>query len=151
MCTSGLDGVFTWMNPAWEATLGWTEQELCSRPFIEFVHPDDRERTIAETASLAEGHRTVNFHNRYECKDGSYRHLMWSSVAVPEENIIYGIARDITATVDAQEDLRGSERFLTSVLEEPPEHGVREGARRSCASCASTTPARSSSGSGARS
>ncbi|MBN1528028.1 MAG: PAS domain S-box protein [Thermoleophilaceae bacterium] len=120
LCTSGLDGVFTRMNPAWEATVGWTEEELCSRPFIDFVHPDDRERTIAETASLAEGYRTVNFHNRYECKDGSYRHLMWSSVSVPADNIIYGIARDITATVAAQEERRSNERFLSSVLENLP-------------------------------
>jgi PAS domain S-box-containing protein len=120
LCTAGLDGVFTRLNPAWEATVGWTEEELCSRPFIEFVHPDDRERTIAETASLAEGQRTVNFQNRYECKDGGYRHLMWSAVSVPADNVIYGIARDITAIVAAQDELRSNERFLSSVLENLP-------------------------------
>jgi PAS domain S-box-containing protein len=120
MCTSGLDGVFRRTSPAWERTVGWTEEELCSRPFIEFVHPDDRERTIAETASLGEGNRTVNFQNRYECKDGTYRHLMWSSVAVLEEDTIYGIARDVTDTMESQERIRRSERFLDSVLENIP-------------------------------
>ena len=49
------------VNPAWEETLGLTEETLLSRPFLDFVHPDDRTRTEAESASLATaGTDTVN-------------------------------------------------------------------------------------------
>ena len=121
MCVAGLDGYFRRLNPAWTRTLGWTEEELRSRPFIEFVHPDDRERTLSETASLSgEGYRTLDFENRYQCKDGSYRALLWSSTSVPDEGVIYAMARDSTASKQAQDEIRGSERFLNSVLENLP-------------------------------
>ena len=121
MCVAGLDGYFRRLNPAWTRTLGWTQEELRSRPFIEFVHPDDRERTIAETASLSgDGYRTLDFENRYQCKDGSYRALLWSSTSVPDEGVIYAMARDSTASKQAQDEIRSSERFLNSVLENLP-------------------------------
>ena len=121
MCSAGVDGYFKRLNPAWEATLGWTEKELRSRPFIDFVHPDDRDQTIAETASLADGgYRTINFENRYQCRDGSYRELLWSATSIAEEGLIYAMARDSTASKRDQEELRSSEQFLDSVLDNLP-------------------------------
>jgi PAS domain S-box-containing protein len=121
LCVAGFDGHFRRLNPAWMRTLGWTEEELRSRPFIEFVHPEDRERTAAETASLAdEGYRTVDFENRYQCKDGNYRALVWSATSLHEEGLIYAMARDRTAAKQAEDELRSSERFLSSVLENLP-------------------------------
>jgi PAS domain S-box-containing protein len=121
LCTAGFDGYFRRLNPAWERTLGWTLGELRSQPFIDFVHPDDRERTESEAASLtAVGYETRNFENRYRCKDGSYRTILWAATAIPEEGLIYAIARDGTESKLAQEELRDSERFLDSVLENLP-------------------------------
>lgn len=74
LATADLNGWFTRVNPAWERTLGHSAETMCSRPFIEFVHPEDREATIAEAAALADGSReTVGFRNRYCAADGSYR------------------------------------------------------------------------------
>ena len=59
-------------------TLGFTIDELRARPFIEFVHPDDRERTLRQNGDVRQGGRALGFENRYLCKDGSYRWLLWN-------------------------------------------------------------------------
>jgi PAS domain S-box-containing protein len=122
LCTASLDGYFTRLNPAWERILGWSDEELRARPFLHFVHEDDVAATAAETASLAnEKYETVVFQNRYRCKDGSYRTLLWGARSVFErERVIYATARDISESTAAQEQLRRSERFLESVLENLP-------------------------------
>jgi PAS domain S-box-containing protein len=121
LCTAGFDGYFKRLNPAWERTLGWTLEELCSRPFMELIHPDDREQTEAEAASLTRaGYQTLNFENRYQCKDGTYRTLLWSATSVPEEELIHAVARDGTDGRQVQQELRNSEQFLDSVLENLP-------------------------------
>ena len=98
LCIANFDGLFVRINPAWEDTLGLTEETLVARPFLDFVHPDDRARTAAETASLATaGTDTVNFENRYRAKDGRWRWLQWTARATPEDQLIYAVARDVTA------------------------------------------------------
>src|SRR5260370_7836724 len=96
MCIAGTDGYFKHVNPAWETTLGYTREELLSRPYLEFVHPDDREATTAEAASIASGRSTLSFENRYHCKDGSYKCLLWSAFFRPEKELTYAIERDLT-------------------------------------------------------
>jgi PAS domain S-box-containing protein len=116
-----VDGYFKRLNPAWERTLGWTVEELRSRPFLDFVHPEDRERTQIEAAGLTSVRRhTLHFENRYRCKDGSYRTLIWSATGVPDEGLMYAVARDGTESKRAEQELRSSEQFLDSVLENLP-------------------------------
>jgi PAS domain S-box-containing protein len=98
-------GYFKRLNPAWEQTLGWTLEELMARPYFDFVHPDDRESTQAEAAKLSTGAVTITFENRYRCKDGSYRWLQWNSMPLPERELIYADARDITHLKEAEEEL----------------------------------------------
>jgi len=93
---AGFDGRFRSVNPAFERILGYRPDELEGRPFMDFVHPEDRERTEREAASLAEGAKTVQFQNRYFAKDGSVRWMEWTSIPLQDEEIIYGVARDIT-------------------------------------------------------
>ena len=71
LCIAGTDGYFKHVNPAWETTFGYTKEEVLSRPYLEFVHPDDREATMAEATKIASGNSTLSFENRYRCKDGS--------------------------------------------------------------------------------
>jgi diguanylate cyclase (GGDEF)-like protein/PAS domain S-box-containing protein len=94
--TATLDGYFTRLNPAWEQTLGWTNEELMARPFVSFVHPDDVEATRARAAMLAEpGTPTVAaFENRYRTRDGAYRTLHWTTVA--DDGDLYFVAKDVT-------------------------------------------------------
>jgi PAS domain S-box-containing protein len=121
LCSAGADGYAKRLNPAWTRVLGWTPEELRSRPILDFVHPDDRDRTHADMSALqAVGYGSMAAENRYRCKDGRYRTILWSATWIPEEGIIYATGRDITAGQQAQEELVRSERFLESVLENLP-------------------------------
>ena len=101
-CVAGFDGYFKRLNPAWPETLGWTEEELLARPFLDFVHPDDLEATKREAAKLAQGATTASFENRYRCADGSYRWLQWMAVPEVSGAQIYAVARDITSAKDTE-------------------------------------------------
>jgi len=106
LCIAGVDGRFRRLNPAWERTLGFTTEELMSRPYVEFVHPDDRRATSAEAGVVAGGSGSVLFENRYRCKDGSYRWLSWKSTPVPGEGLVYAVARDVSEQKRVAEELR---------------------------------------------
>lgn len=101
LVTADTKGFFRELNPAWTETLGWSLEELKTTPYLEFVHPDDRQATIEVAAVQFAGQRVSKFENRYRCKDGSYRWLSWISYAdmdvEPSERLIYGTAHDITA------------------------------------------------------
>jgi diguanylate cyclase (GGDEF)-like protein/PAS domain S-box-containing protein len=103
---AGFDGYFKRLNPAWERTLGYTVEELMSKPQIEFVHPDDREATRRQAAAVLAGGSAVAFENRYRCKDGSYKWLLWNSVPSREQQTIYAVARDLTERKQMEAQLR---------------------------------------------
>jgi PAS domain S-box-containing protein len=105
LCIAGFDGYFKRVNPVWEKVLGWTPQELTSRPFTAFIHPDDRERTAKLAASLAQGHDAVQFENRYLCKNGSFRWFMWNATVSVDDKMIFATARDVTELKQTQEQL----------------------------------------------
>ncbi len=96
LCVLDFNGHFKRLNPAWERTLGFTREELMSRPFIEFVHPEDRARTLRQNADVRSGGQALGFENRYLCKDGSFRWLHWNAAPDTGEGVIYSVARDIT-------------------------------------------------------
>ena len=52
---------FLVLNSSWERTLGYSREELLSRRCIDFVHPDDWERTLTETAPLTRESTSVSF------------------------------------------------------------------------------------------
>jgi len=109
ICIAGMDGYFRVLNPAWEHTLGWTTAELLARPLIEFVHPDDRQRTLhASDAQACRGEAITAFENRYRCRDGSYRWLQWNSLPLAERGILVANARDITERKQAVDGLSRS-------------------------------------------
>jgi PAS domain S-box-containing protein len=91
------------VNPAWSATLGWSRDDLVNNSTEWLIHPDDRERSLAELADLVAGRSMPYFENRILCKDGSYRWLSW--LAVPDREFIYAVARDITNLKQTQEQL----------------------------------------------
>jgi len=96
LCIAGTDGYFQQLNPAWPKLLGFEAEELLGQPFASYIHPDDVAKTFAEIEKLETGAPTIAFENRYRCSDGSYRDLLWNVTPVPEEGLLYAVARDIT-------------------------------------------------------
>jgi PAS domain S-box-containing protein len=124
-CVAGFDGYFKRLNPAWERVLGYTIEELVAQPYIEFVHPDDRKPTTAEANKLSGGVEVLSFENRYRAKDGTYRWLEWVSVPYPSEQMIYGVARDITERKQAKETIARYSRDLKAARKAQAEDASR--------------------------
>jgi len=93
------------INPAFTRMLGYAVEELLNRPFLDFVHPDDRDATVrVMREKLQKGEDIIAFENRYRCRDGSYRWLHWTSHPILEKGISFAIAHDITERKKAEED-----------------------------------------------
>jgi PAS domain S-box-containing protein len=107
---AGLDGTYLSINPAWTATLGWSEADLLGQSSQWLLHPDDRERTRAELDHLAKGRKTLRFENRLRAKDGSYRWISWK--AAPDSGRIYSMGRDITEHKRAEAELQQARTAL---------------------------------------
>jgi PAS domain S-box-containing protein len=118
IAVAGFDGYFKRINPAFEHTLGYTADELLRQPYIELVHPEDRERTQAETAAITQGRTTFSFENRYVCKDGSFRWLQWATTPVVPEQLMYAVARDVTEPRRAEIELREAQERYRRLAEE---------------------------------
>jgi len=97
LCVASLDGRFLRISRAWERILGWTIVELTGRPYIDFVHDEDRESTSQAAAALTQGAEIARFRNRYRHRDGSYLWIEWTSAADLERGFVYASARQVEA------------------------------------------------------
>jgi PAS domain S-box-containing protein len=95
-CVAGFDGYFKYVNPAAEKLLGFTKEELLAKPWVELIHPEDREASVAEAERVNSGENIFGFENRLLTGAGSYMRLLWNGVSVPDQQVIYAVARDIT-------------------------------------------------------
>jgi PAS domain S-box-containing protein len=105
MGIANAEGRFVEINPAFERALGYTLAEFTARPFMDYVHTDDAEATRAKFAALRAEHDVIGFENRYRCKDGSYRWLLWSASSM-RDGLTYAVARDITDRKQMEDELR---------------------------------------------
>ena len=113
-CIADFDGKFNVLNPAWEKELGFSIEKLKSQPFMDFVHPDDVASTIKELNGLRKGKPTIQFENRYLCKDGSHKWLLWNATPSPSEKLIYATAHNITNRKMYEEQLSLRDRSINS-------------------------------------
>jgi two-component system NtrC family sensor kinase len=120
LCVLSFDGYVTLINPAAEKILGYSPGEMIGQLFLEFVHPDDRETTLKEAESIAAGNNTVGFENRWRCQNGSYRWVAWTATRFCEEELIYGVGRDITDRKQAEAALQESQRFVERIANTSP-------------------------------
>lgn len=112
LCIASSDGRFLRLNRAWENILGYSLDELIGKIFLDFVHPEDLNDTMACVRVLSEQKEVHSFINRYRHKDGSYRSIEWSSV--PCGNLIYAAARDITEREKAETAMMEANKELES-------------------------------------
>jgi len=96
LCIADTKGFFRKVNPSFERVLGYDTDELLATSYLDLVHPEDREQTLAEVGKLAGGQLTLAFENRFRCKDGSYKYLSWASFPEEKTGLLYAVARDIT-------------------------------------------------------
>lgn len=106
LCIADTQGYFRRLNRAWETTLGYSLQELQSRPFLEWVHPDDLPATQAAMQQLIEEEQLDHFVNRYRTQDGSYRFIEWRASLAG--SLVYAAGRDITVAKLAEEQMKAA-------------------------------------------
>jgi len=105
VCIADINGYFRKVNPAWSKILGYQENELLEKPFLDFVHPDDKGTTLKMIKEkLSKGEAVFNFENRYRGKDGTYKWLEWLSHPILEEGVTYAIAHDVSKRKMAEEE-----------------------------------------------
>ncbi|MBF0458003.1 MAG: PAS domain S-box protein [Nitrospirae bacterium] len=114
---ASLDGYFILTNPSMCHTLGYTDEELKSKPFYEFAHPDDLGKTITVYEKVIHGATVIDFEHRFRCKNGTYRNIVWTVVPNLRENIVYTTAYDITELKKTGRKLRESNISLNETIE----------------------------------
>jgi len=118
LATGSVNGRLTRVNPAWERTLGHAPEAIYSRRFLDFVHPEDRETTLAQMRGLAAGREAIGFRNRLLAADGGYRWLEWSASAAGPDGVVHAVARDVTAQHEAEHQLADNARSLELMIAE---------------------------------
>lgn len=119
-CIAGTDGFFKRVNPAFMRILGWSEEELRARPFLDLIHPEDRGRGEETLDCLKRGEPGPGLTVRVSCRNGGWKWLNWSAVPVPETGLIYASARDVTQQREAKEQLVLAEQRLRTVINSGP-------------------------------
>ncbi|MFO7963712.1 MAG: PAS domain S-box protein, partial [Desulfobacterales bacterium] len=116
ICIFTEDGYFKYLNKTWEKTLGFSLDELMSKPILDFIHPGDVEYTLEEVRKQLSGDRSSRAENRYRCKDGSYKTFEWHATPAYDGNF-YAVGRDVTERKQAEEELRHVEKRLHLALD----------------------------------
>ena len=116
LCIAGTDGYFKQLSPSFTHTLGWSAEEMLARPFLDFVHPDDRAATLREVEKLAAGQPLLHFENRYQCKNGSWKTVAWRCNPQPD-GTLYATGRDVTELKVTAAALQASEANLATTLD----------------------------------
>lgn len=116
MCVADLNYHFKKVNLAFIKTLGYTQEELCSRSYLDFIHPEDLDRTMKDQKIAFSPEGTVEFENRYLSKEGKVVWLSWSAKPSPDQDVVYAIARNITERKHIEELLRANEYLLSNAV-----------------------------------
>lgn len=104
ICIAGYDGFFKKINPAVSNTLGYSQEELLSKPINEFVYQEDKIATIESRESVKRSIPLINFENRYVTKSGEIVWLSWTSIGIEEKQVVFAIAKNITHKKRLEED-----------------------------------------------
>ncbi|WP_426336936.1 diguanylate cyclase domain-containing protein [Pseudoduganella sp. R-31] len=107
-------GRIVFVNPACRAIFGYAPEEMIGRIILDFIHPDDKDRTVAEMGHVLNGRPGLGFENRYLRKDGSVAHIMWTARWSPEDRLRIGVAREISERKLAEQRQAGMLALATA-------------------------------------
>jgi PAS domain S-box-containing protein len=122
LCITDFEGCFKQLNPAWEGLLGWSENELISKPIYDFIHPKDRSKTPIFNEFLGGDDANIKFENRFKTKDENYKWLSWSVTLLKSEGIVFADVRDVTKQKLSEEALMDSEKKYRTLFEYDPDY-----------------------------
>jgi PAS domain S-box-containing protein len=105
VCIASTEGYFLKVSPVFIETLGYSKKELLAKPFVGFVHPDDKQSTLDNLETLSKGESVIRYPNRYICKDGSTKWLEWTARTFDSVGNIYAVAYDVTVRKNAEAEL----------------------------------------------
>src|SRR4051812_7066130 len=122
LCIVGYDGRFRRVSRGWTGVLGYSPEELVTRPYDEFIHPEDLESSARAFEAVTAGTGPVVFENRLRARDGRYHSLQWQHVLVPEERLIYAMAWDVSEIRGREVliGLRESNALLENLIQSSP-------------------------------
>ena len=123
MGTAGFDGYLKAVNPAWTTLLGWSEEELLDRPFVDLIEPADHAETAAVVERLMAGRTITDFVDHVLAKTGRSRAIMWTAVPDPGTDLFYVVGKDLTEQRHAEEALRQSQK-MEAVGQRPRRRGA---------------------------
>lgn len=132
LCVSGFDGRFQNLNPAWKEMLGWPIREMKGVHRLNYVHPDDHEKTIAAERRLVNGETLNGFENRYMCRNGTSRWLSWHSVPDPARREVLSVVRDVS---DQKRREKGQEILIRSLKKALRRAKILHGMLPICSNC----------------
>ncbi|MDJ1181124.1 EAL domain-containing protein [Roseofilum sp. BLCC_M91] len=117
LCLIDFQGVLKSLNPAWKTILGYSPEELYDRKFLDFIHPQDQQRTRLGLKQLILGQPSLYVENRCCSQDGSYRWIGWTAVAYPDEGLVYAVGRDMTHHKQVEAELHSRLQQQAAVSE----------------------------------
>ena len=115
--SGNLEGYFTKINSSFRKLLGYSKKEVLERPFINFVHEDDVEKTKQALTDAIKGRKEIYIENRYKCKDGSYKWIEWKVLVIVKENRFIAVGRDVTERKQAEKALKKTEERYRAIAE----------------------------------
>lgn len=118
LCIAGFDGFFRRINPAVSKLLGYSNEELLSQPISTFVYDDDKIITKASRQVVLNSVPLINFENRYQTKGGEIVWLSWTSMPAPKDELVYAIAKNVTAKKKLEEERNQHLANLTKINKE---------------------------------
>ena len=124
LCVMGGDGYFKQINPRWEQTLGFTDSQLLTQPWMNLIHPKDKDLTLTQLQQFATTTAPVSFKNRCRCADGSYKWLLWNVSLNAEEQLLYAVVRDQTERKESKEALWDSEERFHCLVENVKDYAI---------------------------
>ena len=117
-CIVTPDGKFQKVSKAWESILGYREEEMEGKNYMDLIHPEDMDGAMKHMNVMAQGGKTVNFINRFQNKDGSYNWLEWRAAPGEDKNLIFAVAREVSQYMVIEEEIKHKTWALNERLKE---------------------------------